>query len=298
MKVDYTAANLFLSYCEGDAELEEVWKTKAYKTIRLHADKLKGGICKKQIEDVLKGEKTGYYGIGDLKENLNEVRKLMKIIKNNEDKWTGIIEQELERVVPKENVDNITVNPVFGYDIGIGLNNNVCVNLNEQLFFDKPEEFMFIAMHESSHVLYDRINDFPSIDNIQSVDDKITFFNTFFQTEGYAVYTPLNKRKDEKMDNTIHFILEDYQVMADEEKMKESVSKYDDLKYDLKDSGEWSFEEYMKRCFGKDRLAYRVGGMMVKKIEEKEGIDEVREAFYKKPDDFVNEYNWVLDEFR
>ncbi|MFW5927937.1 MAG: DUF5700 domain-containing putative Zn-dependent protease [Thermoplasmatota archaeon] len=298
MNIDYKATELFSDYLDGDTSIDNVWETEAYKTIRLHADKLGGGLKKEQIVKAVEGENTGYYGVADLKENIDEIRNLIDEIKNNEKKWLKTIKEELDRVVPEEYKDDITIHPVFGFDIGIGLNDNVCINLNEQLFFDDPKEFMFIALHECSHVLYDRIHDFQSIDKVRSTEERITFFRTFFQTEGYAVYTPLNKRQMDEMKNLDHSIMKDYQIISDESKIKKSVKKYDKLGEELKKSGAWTLEKYMKKCFGQERLAYRVGGTLIKKIEEKEGMSVVRDGFYKDPDDFAEEFDWILDEYR
>lgn len=72
-------------------------------------------------------------------------------------------------------------------------------------------------------------------------------------------------------------------------KSKKSVKKYDKLSEELKKSGAWTLEKYMKKCFGQERLAYRVGGTLIKKIEEKEGMSVVRDGFYKDPDDFAED---------
>lgn len=53
----------------------------------------------------------------------------------------------------------------------------------------------------------------------------------------------------------------------------------------------------MKKAFGQERLAYQVGCTMIKEIEEEMGM-EVTKAFYLNPDDFIEKYDHVLDEYR
>lgn len=298
MEIDHSGAELFLSYVDNEASIDEVWNHDAYKIIREHADKLRGGLEKEQIERAVDGGESDYYGVSDIDENREKIEDLMDVIRENEKIWLDKIEAELDRVVQDENKD-ITIYPVFGFDIGIGLEDGVCINLNEQLFFDDPCHFIYLAIHESSHALYSRIHGMPNIMEVESAEDRISFFNTFFHSEGYAVYTPLKSRKDDGyMGSKGHYITQDYYELSAEDRIKEHVKKYDKLREDLKDSEDWSLEKYMDRAFGEERLAYRVGCTMINQIEKEKGMDEVREAFYLDADEFVEKYDWVLDSYR
>lgn len=117
----------------------------------------------------------------------------------------------------------------------------MCINLNENIFFDKPRQFLYLAIHESTHTLHGRIHGVPSIHDIESPGEMRTFFNTFVQTEGYAVYTPLRLREKEgHLGSDDHFILEDYLVISDAEKILVLVKKYDTLQANLESAAEWS----------------------------------------------------------
>lgn len=298
MKIDHSGAELFLSYIDDEATIDQVWNHNAYQIIREHAEKLRGGLKKEQIERAAKGEKSGYYGVSDIDENREDIDELIDVIKENEDVWLDEIEAELNRVVPDEDKD-ITIYPVFGFDIGIGLEKGVCINLNEKLFFDEPRQFVYMAIHESSHSLYSRIHGLPCILDVKTAEDRISFFSTFLHTEGYAVYIPLRLRNDDGYRGSKgHYITEDYHVLSDENLIKNHVKKYDNLREDLKNSENWSLKKYMNRGFGDHRLAYRIGCLLVELIEERKGIDEVRRAFYLDPDEFVKKYDPLLDEYR
>lgn len=102
MHIAFSAVEAFLSYIQGKSSLDDVWKHSAYEIIRQHAEKFRGGLSKEQIKMALNGEKRGYYGVGDLKENIGEVKRLMEVIQANEEVWQATIVQELDRVVPAE----------------------------------------------------------------------------------------------------------------------------------------------------------------------------------------------------
>jgi len=298
IEIDLSAAELFLSYIDDKVNIDEVWDHDAYKIIREHAEKLRGGLKKKQIERAVRGEKSDYYGISDISENREKIENLMEIVKEEGGSWSKVMKTELDRVVPDEKKD-ITIYPVFGYDIGIGLEEGVCINLNEELFFDDPRHLLYLAIHECSHTLYSRVHGLPSIDEIRSIEDGISFFNTLIQTEGYAVYTPLKLRLDEGYTGSEeHYITADYHVISDHEKMRQVVKDHDELREGLKDSENWSLEEYMNRAFGEKRFPYRIGCGMVDRIEQEMGMDEVIKAFYMDADEFVDRYDQLLDEYR
>ncbi len=298
VEIDLSAAEIFLSYMDGGTSMDEVWGHDAYKIIRTHAEKLRGGLKKEQIERAAKGEKGGYYGVSGIRENLGNIETLIDIIKEREDSWLKSIEAELHRVVPKEKKD-ITIYPAFGYDIGIGLEEGVCINLNEGLFFHVPRQFLYLAIHECSHTLYSRIHGIPDIDDIRSNQDMISFFNTFLHTEGYAVYTPLKLRAaDGYTGSENHYLNADYHIIYDEEGMRKTVKGYDLLRDERTISKDWSLQDYMNRAFGEKRFAYRVGCAVVNRIEQEQGMDEVRKAFYMDADEFVERYDGYLDVYR
>jgi len=298
IEIDFSAAELFLSYMDNKVNIDEVWDHDAYKIIRKHAEKLRGGLKKEQIVRAVRGEKSGYYGVSDVKEDRENIEELMDFIKEKEDSWLKVMETELNRVVPHEDWD-ITIYPVFGYDIGIGLEDGVCVNLNEWLFFKDPRQFLYLAIHECTHTLYSRIHGLPDIEDMETKEDRISFFNTFIQTEGYAVYTPLKlRRKDGYTGSEEHYITADYYVISDDERMRKVVKDHDELREDLDNSENWSLQEYMNRAFGEKRFSYRVGCGMVNRIEQEKGMDEVRKAFYMDADEFVERYDRLLDAYR
>ena len=171
--------------------------------------------------------------------------------------------------------------------------------LTNHFFFKNQREFVYQAIHESTHTLYGRIHGTPNIQDLETIEDKISFFNTLLHTEGYAVYAPLRLRKEEgNLGKGNHPMLEDYQVLTDESKMIEYVEEYDSLREEFKELEELNSNELFGKTMGKKRYTYRIGSWIFKEIEDKMGMDDVRKVFYTDADEFVEDYDYLLDRFR
>lgn len=301
MQIDFSAAERFLSYVDGDLPLTEVWDHPAYAIARKHANFLGRDLTRADVSEAMANEQTTFSRVEDLRENRESITELMEHIRANEVNWTERIERHLERITPDEDVSDIPLFLAIGYEFGIGLRSGVYVNLNEPLFLETPRQLLYVAIHESSHVLYDRVHGFStelSGQNIESQESQITFFNTLFHTEAYATYTPLELRKsDGNVGDREHVVCEDYCVLSDKTRIQHHVEEYDSFRNTLR-RGSVSRETLLTRAFGGLRLPYRVGGALLEGIEEQLGLDEVRNVFYLDPDEFIEEYDWILDEYR
>lgn len=301
MEIDYSAAERFLSYADGDALISDVWDHPAYEIARKHANLLDLKLSREDVTRAMADEQTTFAHVETLKANRERIHRLLDHVRSREADWTEQMERHLERVTPDEDVSNLPLFLAIGYELGIGLQAGAFVNLNEPLFLERPRQLLYMGIHESSHVLYDRVHGFSDElgpENLDSRQGQRTFFNTLFHTEAFATYTPLEMRKtDGNAWDCDHTICEDYRVVADETQLQRLIEEYDAFRKTLR-------EEMVPRetlwtyTFSELRLPYRVGCAMVEKIEEKRGLDEVRNAFYLSPDDFIEEYDWVLDEYR
>lgn len=52
----------------------------------------------------------------------------------------------------------ITIYTVIGYDNGIGLNRNVCINLNSEICLRDYRELISTIIHETTHIYYESIH--------------------------------------------------------------------------------------------------------------------------------------------
>lgn len=307
MKIDLTGHDLALSYLEDGAEFDELWNSEALQIIREFGDRFRGGLSKEEMKKVLDAKDVDMYGLGDIEENLPQIEELLTTIENNREDWLETMEEEINRVLPEEDTSEITIHPIPTFFYGIGLQDGACLNINDPIFFEDPREFVYHAIHECTHVLYARNHRVPSIHRLESPEEKISFFNTFFHTEGFGVYAPLRLRKKEGAIQEENLLMvetpmiesfQDYLTMTDETKMRKTVEKYDSLRDEFKHIDEWDAEELLERTMGQQRYTYRVGGWLFKEIEEKKGLEEVREAFHMDPNDFVKEYDHLLDRLR
>lgn len=301
MRFDSSAAERFLSYADGETSLSAVWKHPAYKIARKHAEILGIDLSREDISEAIAGKQTSFSQVRNLEKDRERIIRLIEHANTNEADWIVEIERQLKRVTPDEDVSDLPLFLAVGYELGIGLRNGAYLNLNEPLFLRMPRQLLYVAIHESSHVLYDRVHNFSSElgpELLDSQEGQQTVFNTLFHTEAFATYTPLNLRKHEGNVGEHDFpICEDYRVLADETRLQHHVVEYDSFRDTLQKKAV-SQKTLWTRSFGESRLPYRVGCAMLRGIEEKQGREEVREAFYTDPGEFIEEYDWVLDEYR
>lgn len=297
MRIDYSAADQILSQVDGDSPLDDVWENPAYDIARSHAGLLGRDLSP---EDKRASDQSIAFDHEHLKANQDRISQLMGSIRTNEREWIDQIERQLLRITPEADLSDVTVFLAIGYEFGIGLQNGAYVNLNEPLFLDHPRQLLYTAIHESSHVLYDRVHEFS--DSIgphlfDSPEGRQSFFETLFHTEAFATYTPLNLRtSDGNVGDIDHPMCRDYQVVFDDRELHQHVASYDSFRESLR-SGECSRETVLDRTFDA-RLPYRVGCAMLKEIEEKLGVEELRTAFHMPPEEFIETYDSRLEMYR
>ena len=310
MKIDLTPARKTISYLKGEIEFEELWDSKAYQIIREFSDRFgfsnrffEGVSQKEIIKRAFSSENIDMPGISDLEENLPQVKNFINTIQSKDDEWIKTIEGELNILLPNEDVSDITIYALPTFFYGIALPEGVCININEPIFFKNQRVFVYQSIHESTHTLYGKIHGTPNIQDLETFEDKMSFFNTLLHTEGYAVYAPFKLIKEERnlgenLGKGNHPMLVDYQVLTSESKMVEYVENYDSLREEFEELEELSLDELFGKAMGENRYTYRIGGWIFKELEENKGLDEVREAFYMDADEFVEEYDHLLDRLR
>jgi hypothetical protein len=303
MNVDDSAVELFLSHLDGDASLDEFWAHPAYDVARDHAEMFGRELTQDDIEGALAGEETAFVRTGNFERNQERIARLLKHVRANEDDWTDRIARHLKRVTHEDDLSDVTVYLGVGYELGIGMETGAYLNLNQPIFFDMPRQLLYTAIHESSHVIYEQEHRARSeldleADLLAQREMQWDVFNTVFHTEAFATYTPLAlRRADGNVAGYDHVICEDYGALSDDSQLRDLVERYDSLRETLRE-GSVSRETLLGTLFGEHRLPYRVGCAMLDAIEREDGIGEVRDAFYRSPAEFCEEYDWILDEYR
>lgn len=300
MKFDYSATESFLAFLKGEIKLQEVLQNPAYQTVTSHCNFFQGAdLGEEEIILALKGQPSPFYGLNNLHENIPAIKKLLSVIQREESHWLSEIEKAMHRLLPNEDLSKITIYPIIGYDAGIGHKDAACLNLNVSYEFLNPLEFLYIAIHECFHVLYEHIHTFPSFADLKDLKRRIEFFHLLTHNEGYAVYAPLNLRqKYGHLGDVSQRILDDYIVVFDEKRITKLTKKYDELVQKLNEDQKMTLENYEDQALGSERYTYRIGCTLVRLIEEKYGMSEVQEAIYLNGSDFIRKYDHLLSCYR
>ncbi len=289
MHFDFSGAELFLSYLAGTCSIHDVFEHPAYRAVCRHARLYSDGLSARDVEQALCGKGSPFYGLEGLPDRMQAIRALLAVIRAEQERWASLASREVLRVVPEADLD-ITVYPIIGYDMGIGLDGSVCMNLNHKSYLSEPNEFLFFMVHECIHVIYERCHRVPALAEVSSPAEWRSYFNLWLQNEGYAVYAPFRLRQ------ALGFLDErDYRVLLDAGQLDALRASFLKVLRALESDALLPAEQYLDYCFGEKRLSYRIGCELVRRIEEHYGMEAVTRAFYLSGDAFVKEYRHLLD---
>ncbi len=290
MRFDSGGAKQFLTYLNGKTLLGQALDHPAYKTVFRHAQMFGNGVTAQDVENALSGKPSSFYGLKRLKDNLPRIMALLDFLDERQAEWCAIIRAELAHLFPGESL-NITIYPILGYDMGIGLDGLVCMNLNCAAYLDAPLEFLFYALHECVHVIYERSHHIPTLPEVRTPAEWRSYFNLWTQNEGFAVYAPLRLR--EKLGGLGE---RDYQVLFDAFPLETHRLAYWHSQGRLLQEKPLQRDEYLEICFGDMRVTYRLGCELLRRIESAYGLATVRYAFRLDGNDFIKRYQHLLIE--
>lgn len=290
IQINFSATHQFLDLLDGKKSISEVFNHPAYQAVLHHASKFGVGLTTGDLEKALIGDSSHYYGLNHLVERKPRMMKLLAFVDHHQKEWSTIIEQELRLISPDADL-NFTIYPIIGYDMGIGIDGVICMNLNVEVYLENPMEFLFYAVHECVHVLYEYHHDIPALKDVSTSEQWRSYLNLWTQNEGFAVYGALRLR--ERLGGLME---RDYQVLSDplqvEIHRKEFLKNY--LRLDHVKS--LSKEDYLEICFGDMRLTYRVGCELLRRVEDKYGDTAIHAALLMDPDQFMEHYLELLME--
>lgn len=194
IRFDFSGLEQFLACLEGRISPEQVFAHPAYQTVALHARMFGVGLNAVDVKNALAGRPSPFYGLVGFLPNLPRVAHLLSYLRQQAAEWSAVIEFELRGLFPHER-PNIIIYPILCYDMGIGLDGSVCMNLNCPTYLSEPLEFLFYAIHECAHVFYERRHPIPILADINTPLDWRSTFNPWRRYEGFTVYAPLRLRK-------------------------------------------------------------------------------------------------------
>ncbi len=284
MKIDYSAAELFLAYLDGQASTQQVYDHPAYQAVCRHAARYADGLAPTDIEKARQGHPSPFYGLEQVDARLVQVSSLLQAIRSHQDQWIELASQALAQLAPDEALEPITIYPIIGYDMGIGLEETVCMNLNTHSYLEMPQEFLYYMIHECVHILYERRHTTPTLQEMLAGKEWDAYFMLWTQNEGFAVYAPLALRTKRG-----HLQDRDYRVLCDSEALQKHFQEF---LYDLEKLQDPGLEPELalEIIFGSKRLTYRAGAGLIRKVELQHGIAAVREAFQMSAGDFMHQF--------
>lgn len=257
MKFDYSYLKDFFEF-----NAEQLEKNIGFKAIKKHSYITGNSFTIKDIDDAVHNLSCNTaYGLIDLKENLEKIQSLWNILTLYESEWIDEITRYIELVFGSKVVEGIPilVFPVVGYDIGIGMDNIICFNLNSELFLTNHREVLTILIHETTHILYERIHgSFFRHFKFSTVVEMRRLLNYAIQYEGAGVYSAEAYREDNNLCGNEYPIQQDYLVLKKEGVFLNLCKEYIEISNAL-EQGLMSSEEFLNRCFGAQKLTHRLG---------------------------------------
>jgi hypothetical protein len=302
MQFDATPARRFLAYADGERPLDDVWDHPAYAdVVQRHADLMGRDLERDDVDAALDGAETTFRGVEGLADNRERIEALLNHVDEHESEWVDVAERQLTRITPDEDPTDVPVYLGVGYEFGIGTMDGAFLNLNEPLFLEHPRQALYVAIHESSHVIYDRVHghtDELGFESLATREGQVDVFETLFHTEAFATYTPLAlRRAEDSLGAVDHLVTADYAAFDDEEHLADLVAEYDEFRARLREE-RVEPSTLFQRVFGESRLPYRLGCAMLDRLERERGLQALREAFYRDPSEFLAAYDGLLDVHR
>ncbi|MFW6017101.1 MAG: hypothetical protein ACOCRK_11735 [bacterium] len=294
MKINYSYVDVVLEIIDGKRDIYKLKNNIGFQTLIYHAHLTGNDFNLKKVEHALKDVSDDGYGLKSLYTNLKKIKVLYQKLKIKEKEWLKEVKDNVARLFNDIDYELITIYPVIGYDIGIGLNGNVCVNLNSEICLKDYREVVSIIIHETTHIYYDLIHDsFLDFFKIDTAKDMKNNLNKAIQYEGAGVFSSEKYRVKNKLSNTGSPIQEDYKILNNKDKQLVLFHEYKELVSDLMSGKLKNKKEFMERGFGKLRLTHRLGYNIFTKINEMRGIKGIKKAIRMPNKDFVEEFLMV-----
>lgn len=291
MNVDYSYVDVIFKIIDDKSNIDELKNNVGYQTIMLHSHNTGNDFSLRKIENAVKDISDNAYGLKNLLKNIERIKILYEVLKNKENEWLEEVKMYVSRLFNDIDYNIITIYPVIGYDIGIGLDKKVCVNLNSEICLNDYRELISIIIHETTHICYDFIHG-STIDSleIETVGDMKNILEKLIQYEGVGVFSAEEYRVKHNLPNSGSRIQEDYEVLTNKDKRLELLGEYRELSDDLLSGRLRDEKEFMERGFGQTKLVHRLGYSIFTQINEDKGIDGVREAINMSNKDFVEKF--------
>lgn len=291
MKVDYSYIETFLGAINNKADIHDLNDNIGFQTIMYHASETGNEFGLEDIVRAITDTSDDVYGLRNLSTNIERIETLYRKLMSQEKEWLIEVETYISKLFNGKNHKVTTIYPVIGYDIGIGINKNVCVNLNSEICLKDYRELISIIIHETAHTYYEELHG-SAFDTFstKTLSDMTSLLPNAIQYEGVGIFSAEEYRNKNSLPNKGLVIQEDYLIASCRKRHEEIVNEYKTLSNDLLIGKIKSSKEFMTRSFGKSKLAHRLGYSIFAKINQTCGIEGVREAINMSNEEFAERY--------
>ncbi len=291
MQLDYSYMETIFKVIEQGADIGDLKNNEGFRTISRHAQLTGNEFFIKDIENAIMGVDDTAYGLRNLITNLDRIEQLYKLFREQEETWLGEVVRHIDNLFDKANRKVTKLFPIIGYDIGIGLDNRVCINLNSEILLQDYKELISIIIHETAHTHYESIHGpFLRLLELKTGTDMMALLNNAIQYEGVGVFSAEEYRMFNNLAKTGSPLQEDYDISMGDACYMGLFREYKSLKEALESGAIKNSDEFISRCFNESRLTHRLGYAIFSGINRKKGIEGVREAIRMGNEEFAERF--------
>ena len=226
--------------------------------------------------------------------DLTSVRRLVAVLESEERSRHRTCVEQARRYLPGDYAYAGVLFFTYGYGLGVSLGDNASLNLAHTRFRERPEEVWLYCIGQLFRVGYHFYHPPPYISSITTTRDLQRLVEYGTQLEGMAIHAAYEQREKQALLDAD----EDYVVLRDSLRMVALEDEYFRLYYALRQQedrpltpDDWGILEAMERT---DRLWYRVGALMARRIERAEGRSKLRRLVYNGPRAFISTYESLV----
>jgi hypothetical protein len=199
---------------------------------------------------------------------------------------------EVLRYLPEGHRFETTVYLIMGYD-NIVYEEDVAINLGSRHFNVDQRESLYYLIHELAHAGYFNYQAMPELRKMRTIGDLLKVTRVLTHLEGMGVISALRKRMNDR-----GFLDKDYQVLRDISERSKRVTEYFKIISSLERNLDVKLQAQHMRVFEKmsgrkTRLWYITECYMAQQIENKCGIQTLRQLVIEGADEFFNVYSEI-----
>ena len=282
------AAKGFLDWMRHPEQvgLDQLLRHPGYQAVLRHSQTLSFATVRAEdFWQAVNGQPSNLYGLRDVRDNACDIERLAAYVERHHTRLVRLVAGTLQQLFVTTCWQNTGLHCIVGYDVGIGLQGQVAINLNSEKYLADPKEIDFFLIHEATHVAYERLHGPMYLDWLTQPGGLRKLVYTLVQNEGLAVYAALAPRRQAgQLAEKDYLPLQQPALLA--EKIKSLSEVLQMLQADQ--PTEAVVGEVLNRL-SDERLSYVVGCYLFQEIEKRGGMAAVREAVKLPAQEFIEQ---------